>query len=186
MLRILGSAKRLCDGLTRRDWLQAGGISLLGLGLNDLLAPAARARPATSAESAGKARHVILLFLYGGVSQLDTFDPKPPAPVDIRGPFQPIRTVLPGVYLSEHLPLLARRLDRVALVRSLTHPHPIHGVAYAVTGIDRVDIPMELNRHDPRHWPFFGCVIDYLDEQDRPRATPPAMPRTIHLPWVQS
>src|SRR5438105_1977034 len=105
MLRVLGSPKRLCDGVTRRELLQAGGISLLGLGLNDLAdaAPAARL----------PAKHVLLLFLYGAVSQLDTLDPKPDAPQDIRGPFGTIPTRVPGVRLCEHLPRLASMLDRV-------------------------------------------------------------------------
>lgn len=179
MLRILGSHRRLCDGLTRRDLLQAGGASLLGLGLTDLAT-------ASGAGPAPKAKHVIMLFLYGGMSQLDTLDPKPDAPEDIRGPFRAIPTRLPGVRLSEHLPRLASQLDRVTLVRSMSHPYPIHGVAYAVTGIDRVDIPMELNRHDTRHWPYFGSVLDYLDDQDRPTRRLPDVPRTLHLPWVQS
>lgn len=181
MLRVLGSSKRLCDGLTRRDLLQVGGVSLLGLELGDLVS-AAPARPAP-------AKNVILLFLYGGVSQLDTFDPKPDAPEDIRGPFGTIATRLPGVRVSENLPRLASMLDRVAIVRSMSHPYPIHGVAYAVTGVDRIDIPMELNRHDIRHWPYFGSVLDYLDEQTEQgsRARPaPGIPRTLHLPWLQS
>lgn len=181
MLRVLGSPKRLCDGITRRDLLQAGGISLLGLGLGDLAEAAPAGRP--------PAKHVILLFLYGGVSQLDTFDPKPDAPEDIRGPFGSIATRLPGVRLGEHLPRLASALDRVALVRSMSHPYPIHGVAYAVTGINRVDIPMELNRHDIRHWPYFGSVLDYLDDHDSAAARGrrlPSVPKTIHLPWLQS
>jgi hypothetical protein len=178
VLRVLGSPKRLCDGVTRRELLQAGGVSLLGLSLGEL----AEATPAGRAP----ARHVILLFLYGGVSQLDTFDPKPHAPEDIRGPFGTVATRLPGVRLGEHLPRLASVLDRVALVRSMSHPYPIHGVAYAVTGIDRVDIPMELNRHDSRHWPYFGSVLDYLEDRDRPGRAVPAVPRTLHLPWLQS
>ncbi len=190
MLRVLGSPKRLCDGITRRELLQAGGISLLGLGLGELAEATATAR--------APAKHVILLFLYGAVSQLDTLDPKPDAPEDIRGPFRTISTRLPGVRLSEHLPRLASMLDRVALVRSMSHPYPIHGVAYAVTGIDHVDIPMELNRHDIRHWPYFGSVLDYLEDQDHPHALSgpergvgwrsrlPVVPRTLHLPWVQS
>jgi hypothetical protein len=133
-----------------------------------------------------RAKNVILLFLYGAASQLDTLDPKPEAPQDIRGPFGTIATRLPGVRVCEHLPRLAARLDRVSLVRSMSHPYPIHGVAYAVTGIDRVDIPMELNRHDIRHWPYFGSVLDYLEEQEHPGRALPAVPQTIHLPWVQS
>jgi hypothetical protein len=186
VLRVLGSPKRLCDGITRRELLQAGGISLLGLGLGEL----GQAAPSGSAP----AKNIILLFLYGAVSQLDTLDPKPDAPEDIRGPFGTIPTRLPGVRLGEHLPRLASILDRVAVVRSMSHPYPIHGVAYAVTGIDRVDIPMELNRHDSRHWPYFGSVLDYLSDQDSPRPLGegsgvralPTVPRTMHLPWVQS
>jgi hypothetical protein len=177
MLRILGSRKTLCDGLTRRDLLHAGAAGLLGLGLPDLL----RAAP----ESGGRAKNVLLLFLYGGVSQLDTFDPKPDAPEDIRGPFRPIATSVPGVRVCETLPRLARLVDRVALVRSMSHPYPIHGVAYAVSGTDRIDIPMELNRHDTRHWPFFGSVLDYLEDVDHPGQTRD-VPRTMHLPWAQS
>ncbi len=180
MLRVLGSRKKLCDGLTRRDLIQAGGISLLGLGLNDLLA--SPLQPTTK----GRAKNVIMLFLYGGCSQLDTFDPKPDAPDDIRGPFRSIPTSLPGVRVSEHLPRLAKMMNRVSLVRSMSHPHPIHGVAYAVTGIDRVDIPMELNRKDSRHWPFIGSVLDYLEDVDHPGRRLPPVPRVMHLPWVQS
>jgi uncharacterized protein (DUF1501 family) len=178
MLRLMGSPKRLCDGVTRRDFLQAGGASLLGLGLADL----AQATPTRSAP----AKNVILLFLYGAVSQLDTLDPKPDAPEDIRGPFGTIATRLPGVRISELLPRTASMLDRVSVVRSMSHPYPIHGVAYAVTGVGHIDIPMELNRHDGRHWPYFGAVLDYLEDQ-APRGGPRlAVPRTIHLPWTQS
>jgi uncharacterized protein (DUF1501 family) len=193
MLRVLGSRKRLCDGMTRRDLLQAGGVSLLGLGAADLMA-ADGASPPTTTPTNAPAKNVILLFLYGAASQLDTFDPKPDAPEDIRGPFRTIATRLPGVRLCELLPRTAARLDRVAIVRSMSHPYPIHGVAYALSGIGQIDIPMELNRHDSRHWPYFGAVLDYLDDQGaftanpsskRSRETPP-VPRTIHLPWVQS
>src|SRR4051812_600548 len=118
MLRVLGSPKRLCDGLTRRDLLHAGGASLLGLGLTDLGRPVT----ATPTNGFGRAKNVILMFLYGAMSQLDTLDPKPDAPEDIRGPFRPIATALPGVRVCETLPRLARMLDRVAVVRSMSHP----------------------------------------------------------------
>ncbi|MCE9531814.1 MAG: DUF1501 domain-containing protein, partial [Planctomycetes bacterium] len=97
-----------------------------------------------------------------------------------------IATKLPGVRLCESLPRLAQRLDQVTLVRSMSHPYPIHGVAYAVTGIDKIDIPMELNRADSRHWPYFGSVLEYLDEVDHPGQTRSPVPRTMHLPWLQS
>ena len=114
MLRVLGSPKRLCDGMTRRDLLQAGGVSLLGLGLADL----ADAAPAPRVP----AKQVILLFLYGAASQLDTFDPKPDAPQDIRGPFGTIATRLPGVRVCEHLPRLASMLNRVSAATTPSSP----------------------------------------------------------------
>eukprot|EP00913_Durusdinium_trenchii_P011145 g10467.t1 len=192
MLKILGSKRQLCDGVSRREMLQIGGAGLMGLELADLLASNSAAAPVTAGSAAdiggtfGKAKHCIILFLYGSPSQLDTFDPKPNAPNDIRGPFQSIPTSLPGVRISEHLPGIARLLDKTTLVRSLTHPHPIHGVAYALTGIDRVDIPMELNRRDTRHWPNIGSVLEYLDERKHPHASQPAIPNNVHLPWELS
>ena len=185
MLRILGSNRRACDALSRRDMIQAGGASLLGLGLADLLHANEGNEPQLT-RGFGRAKNVILLFLYGGVSQLDTLDPKPGAPEDIRGPFSSISTSLNGVQISEHLPKLAKMADRVSLVRSMTHPYPIHGVAFATTGVKHTDIPMELNRDDSRHWPYFGSVLDYLHEVDNPNAPQPAVPPTMHLPWVQS
>jgi hypothetical protein len=192
MLRIMGSKRQFCDGVTRREMLHVGGTGLLGLGLSDLLAKGSAATPSVVGSTAdlagtfGKAKHCIILFLYGSPSQLETFDPKPNAPADIRGPFQSIPTSVPGVRISEHLPRIAKILDKTTLVRSLNHAHPIHGVAYSLTGIDKVDIPMELNRRDTRHWPSIGSVLEYLDEKDRPQAAPPAIPNNVHLPWELS
>jgi hypothetical protein len=165
MLSILGSAKRLCDGWTRREMLRAGGLSLLGIGLADHLrqSETQAARPATRLhQSFGRAKACILLYLYGAPSQLETFDMKPDAPVEIRGELKPIRSRLPGLDVCELLPNAARIMDRVTVVRSLTHPYPLHGVAYALTGVPQIDVPMELNPRDPRHWPFIGSVVDYL------------------------
>ena len=192
MLRILGSERQFCDSVTRREMLQVGGAGLMGLGLSDLIGDIGKAAPTVDgsatgiAETFGKAKHCIILFLYGSPSQLETFDPKPNAPIDIRGPFQAIPTSVPGVRISEHLPKIAKILDKTTLVRSLTHPHPIHGVAYSLTGIDRVDIPMELNRRDTRHWPNIGSVLEYLDEKDHSRTLRPAIPNNVHLPWELS
>lgn len=130
MIRMLGGPKRLCDGLTRRDLLTIGSLGLMGLG-------AGRAGAAERASTAllpgfGRAKSCILLFLYGSPSQLETFDPKPDAPSGIRGEFGVIPTSVPGLNICERLPLLARVMDKVAVVRSVTHPHPLHGVAYAL------------------------------------------------------
>jgi uncharacterized protein (DUF1501 family) len=185
MLKILGSTKRLCDGLSRRDLLHAGASSLLGLSLADLTRKPANANVAR-ARNFGAAKNVILLYLYGAVSQIDTLDPKPNAPSNIRGPFRAINTKIPGVHLGEHLPRLAERMDKITVVRSMNHPLPIHNVANTVTGIRETDIPMETNGRDPRHWPFFGSVLDYLDGQSPGRLNGAMIPKNVIIPWRQS
>jgi hypothetical protein len=182
MLRILGSPKTFCDGLTRRDMLWAGALGLFGRG--DFLRPsAAQAAPAgaKAGKSFGKARACILLYLYGSPSQIETFDMKPGAPAEVRGELKPIRSSLPGADVCELLPNTAKVMDKVTVLRSLTHPYPIHGVAYALTGVPQIDIPMELNPHDGRHWPFLGSVVDYLARAKGGR--PPAVPSNIALPF---
>src|SRR5438046_6351584 len=134
MFRILGSPKRFSDGLTRRDMLWAGGLGLFGLGLTDVL----RLQADTSRladKHFGQAKACILLYLYGSPSQLETFDPKPAAPVGIRGELGVIRSRVPGTLVGELLPHTARVMDRVTVLRSLTHPYPIHGAAFALTGV---------------------------------------------------
>jgi hypothetical protein len=173
MLRIMGSPGRLCDGWTRREMLRAGGLSLFGLGLADFLRLAdAQASPPQRPRSFGRARSCILLYLYGSPSQLETFDPKPDAPPEIRGELKSIRSALPGLDVCELLPNAAKVMDRVTVVRSLTHPYPIHGAAYALTGVTQIDIPMELNPRDGRHWPFIGSVVDYLGRREGPLTLP--------------
>jgi hypothetical protein len=186
MLRVLGSPKRLCDGWTRRDMLWAGGLGLFGLGLGDLFrleeAQASSARPAAGRHF-GQAKSCILLYLYGAPSQLELCDMKPEAPAEIRGELRPIRSSLAGCDVCELLPHLGRVLDRMTVVRSMTHPYPIHGVAYATTGVPQIDIPMELNPRDGRHWPFIGSVVDYLERSrssGRPRGR---VPDNIALPF---
>ncbi|MCA9080701.1 MAG: DUF1501 domain-containing protein [Planctomycetaceae bacterium] len=166
MLRVLGSPKRLCDGLTRRDMLNVGASALGGLGLSTLLEQQAAASGAT-AESFGKAKNCIILFLYGSPSQLETFDMKPEAPVEVRGSMQPIPSSLPGLPVCEHLPEMAKIMDRTTVIRSVTHPHPIHGVAYAMTGTAVIDVGMELNPYDERHHPYFASCVEYLERQQR-------------------
>ena len=185
MLRILGGPKRLCDGITRRDLLHVGSLGLLGLGLRDWSLPA-RARagdalPSSSLPGFGRARSCILLFLYGSPSQLETFDMKPDAPPEIRGEFRPIRSRLPGLDVCELLPNAAKVMDKVTVLRSLTHPYPIHGVAYATTGVPQIDVPMELNPRDGRHWPFVGSVVEYLTAGKSSKRD--AVPTNIALPW---
>jgi hypothetical protein len=183
MLRILGSPKKLCNQMTRRDMLWAGGLSLFGLGLTDLYRASAAPRSDPVGRSFGKAKSCILLYLYGSPSQLETFDMKPDAPDEVRGEMKPIRSATPGCDVCEYLPQTAKVMDKVTVVRSLTHPYPIHGVAYATTGISQIDLAMELNPHDSRHWPFIGSVVDYVGQQSaRPQAER-RVPDNIALPF---
>lgn len=180
MLRILGSPRRLCDGLTRREMLRAGGLGLCGLGLDTLL----RLGEARAEEGAGggQAQACIILYLYGAPSQLETYDPKPDAPAEIRGEFGSIATPIAGLRVCEHLPRLARVLDRATVVRSMTHPYNIHSAAYTLTGVPFVDIPMELNPYDTRHWPYVGSVLEYLQRRQQP-AEVAEVPLHLALPF---
>lgn len=177
MLSILGNRKRACDGLTRREWLQAGGLGLFGLSLADLLEREALAAGKSSFATFGKAKSCICLFLYGAWSQLDTLDMKPDASEEIRGGFKPIATSLPGLAICEHLPRLAQWMDRVSLVRSLTHPYPTHCVAYALSGI-----PENPLRDPSAYWPFYSSTLDYLWERTG-AAEPRGIPRQMYLPF---
>ncbi len=186
MIRVLGSPKRLCDGLTRRDLLHVGSLGLLGLGLDaSSLAQAKAAPPPSRGGGFGQAKSCIFLFLYGSPSQLETFDPKPEAPEQIRGELKSISSSVPGLDVCELLPKLSKVMDKVTVIRSVSHPYPIHGVAYATTGIPRIDVSLELNPKDPGQYPFIGSVVDYIDAKqggvDRPE-----VPRNLALPWAFS
>src|SRR5262245_38938562 len=116
MIRLLGSRRTLCDGLTRRDFLQLGGLGAFGLGLGDVLRlQTAHAKP-TKGAGFGRARACILLFPYGSPSQHETFDPKPDAPAEVQGELRATATSVPGVSICERLPRIARLMDRVTVV----------------------------------------------------------------------
>ena len=183
MLRILGSHKRLCDGLTRRDFLQAGGLGMLGLGAQNSLGalPTVAAAQAARDDTFGRAKRCILLYLYGAASQLETFDPKPDAPPEVRGELGAISTSVPGVQIGELLPQTARIVDRATIVRSMTHPYPLHASAFTLTSIPTINVPLQMSPRDPRHWPFIGSVVDYLADQGGEPAPP--ISRNIGLPW---
>jgi hypothetical protein len=165
--------------------LQAGALGFFGLHLSDFLRlNELQAAPSEhlSETRFGQAKSCILLHLYGSPSQLETFDMKPDAPVEIRGELKPIRSSLPGLDVCELLPNTARVMDRCSVVRSMSHPYPIHGVAYALTGVPTIDIPMELNPHDPRHWPFVGSVVDYVSQASA-KGEQADVPNNIALPF---
>lgn len=178
MLRILGSRRRLCDGITRRDLLQVGGLGLFGLGLADWFC--LQAAPAVS--RFGQARSCILIHLFGAPPQHETFDPKPDAPDEIQGEMKEIACRIPGVRIGEGLPRVAGIADRLTIVRSLTHRWPFHGVHYAISGIPEISPTVEADPNDRRLWPFIGSVVDYLGARRSDGAAAP-VPANIALPF---
>jgi Protein of unknown function (DUF1501) len=134
MLKVLGGGARDCDGITRRSFLQAGVLGLGGLALPDLL----RLRAIGAADGSARGRSVILFWLSGGPGHMETWDPKPDAPRGFRGPFGAIATSLPGVHFSELLPEQARRMDRLAIVRTVNHGTGDHtkGNHWMLTGYE--------------------------------------------------
>ncbi|MCE9561131.1 MAG: DUF1501 domain-containing protein [Planctomycetes bacterium] len=176
MLRILGSPKRACNGLTRREWLVAGGLGML----------TANAAAPTPTRTAAKAKNVILLYLFGGPSQLDTFDPKPNAPAEVRGEWKSIRTRVPGLDVCELLPHTAKVMDRVTLIRSLNHPWNFHGMQYATTGLPQGSIPIEETQQHAEQWPFLGSVVTYLDHKNHGPKPKGSVPDNVMLPWLLS
>jgi hypothetical protein len=188
MLRVLGSQRTVCGGMSRRDLLRVGGLGLAGASLpqiNDWQAASASENKPRG-KSFGKAKGILLIHLYGSPSQLEWADPKRDAPVEIRGTLDHIPSSLPGCDVCELLPNLAKVMDRTTVIRSMTHPFPLHGVAYALTGIPAISAPMELSPRDPAHWPFFGSVVDYVETKRRGNAPPPAVPQNMALPFPMS
>lgn len=188
MLRVLGSSQRLCDGMTRREALRVGGLGMGGLSLASSLAlKQASASESFTSEFAhfGKAKRCLLLYLYGAPSQIETFDMKPNAPVEVRGTMKPIPSSLPGMDVCEYLPQTSRIMDRVTTIRSVTHPYPIHGVAFATTGIPAIDVAMELAPHDARHHPYFGSAVEYIKRMQG-NSGDPTIPQNVALPFQMS
>jgi len=187
MIRILGNRKTLCTGISRRDLLHIGGLGAFGFGLSDLfqLRQLRQLQASDSSRSTqfGRAKACILIYKYGSPPQHETFDPKPDAPAEIQGEMKAIPTRVPGIHIGDHLPKIASIMDRLTVVRSLTHPYPLHGTVYATTGIPEVDTKIESKPRDKRQWPFIGSVVDYLEDQ-RTGGRLPAMPRNIALPFV--
>ncbi|MDB5337927.1 MAG: hypothetical protein JWN70_3546, partial [Planctomycetaceae bacterium] len=118
MLQLGNVRVPVCHGVTRRSFLEAGETGLAGLSLPTLLS--LQSAGAVESQNA-KIRNCITIFLVGSPGHLDTWDMKPEAPAEIRGKFKPISTNAPGIDICEHFPLMARMMDKVALIRSLHH-----------------------------------------------------------------
>src|SRR5580704_3376981 len=156
---------------SRRDVVRAGAFGLLGS-----FVPSAAAAPRRSAKS------VILLFMWGGPSHIDTWDPKPDAAAEIRGEFRAIQTSVPGLRISEHFPRLAARAGKYTIVRSMTHTDAAHlsPVHHLLTGHLAAKVNSDADGPTRADWPCLGAVV----EKVAPGAGP--MPTAVTLPWIVS
>ena len=142
----------------RRAAIQAGGIGLLGLGMNHL--QALQAADVTTYRGNKTAKSVIYIFLSGGLGQHDSFDMKPEAPENIRGEFQPIATKTPGLEICEHLPKLAQRSHLWSICRSLTHPTNDHSAGHMIMLTGKTMLPPGFDPNGPKRtdWPSIASV----------------------------
>lgn len=176
----------LASGLTRRGALRAGFLALGGLGLSGLLRGEARAAGSSAGRSLGagfgRAKSCIVIFQWGGPSHLDTWDPKPEAPAEIRGPFASIETASPGVRISEHFPRLARQTDRLAIVRSMSHDDPAHlsTVHRFQTGHLAPKVKSDADGPSPNDWPHMGSFVAKL------LPSRGVLPPAVTMPWLVS
>lgn len=155
---------RLCQGVTRREWLRVGGLSSMGLMLPELLRAE---RPVEDrGGSFGRAKSCIFCFLFGAPAHQDIWDLKPDAPAEVRGPFNPISTSVPGTQFGEHIPRTGQMADRFALIRSVTHPDSTHTVAmhYMQTGV-RHRRPNTNPTNLADDFPCFGATVNLLNRE---------------------
>jgi hypothetical protein len=181
MLNLLAdnSGVRFCDGLTRREALQVGGLGTLGLALPQFLAARARAAE-TAGGTFGRAKRVIMLFMWGGPAHQDTWDLKPHGPEASRGEFLPIATSVPGIHISEHFPLIARHADKLAIVRSVGQDDNNHstGAHASLTG-HRHELKAESFGARDTDFPHYGSVLTKLRPNERSMPTFVALPEVI-------
>lgn len=161
----------------RRQCLTAGSLGLLGLTQADLMRLRA-ASPETAVNAKPRRNSCVFLFLFGGPSQIDLFDMKPAAPVEVRGEFQPIDTAVPGLRICEHLPMLAGQMDKICLLRSMTHRMNVHGPACSevFTGREYFGPPVT-DESTPQDWPSLSAMTM------RYGAPFNGLPPSVVLPW---
>jgi hypothetical protein len=173
MLTILGSRHRFCDRMSRRSFLQIGGLAMGGLTLPQLLRAEAQAGITRSHKA------VIMIFLSGGPPHQDMFDLKMDAPAEIRGEFKPIKTNVPGIEICEHLPLMAGMMDRLAIIRSVVGSEGHHASFQCMTGRTHA-------RQPAGGWPSLGSTVSKLQGPTHP-AIPPFVclsPRMKTSTWA--
>lgn len=183
MLNVRSRPSRVCNGLTRRHLLQAAGAGLLGASLPQLLAA-----EQSGAAAGAKAKSVIFVFLFGGPSQLETFDMKPEAPQEIRGPYRSIASRSPDLLVCEHLPRLAALSDQYAVIRTMSHGQNDHNACHVIqTGHEMPPAergPARVNATE-KDWPAYGSIVEYLDQRaDRGRSAADRrdFPSFVYLP----
>jgi hypothetical protein len=176
MLHLVDNHPR-ASGLSRRAWLGVGALSTVGIGLPQLLAKVGQAAESKQATPAlarglggttfGRAKNVIFLWLQGGPPQHETFDPKPDAPAEIRGPFRPIATNVHGIQFCELLPRTSRIADQLAVVRSLYTNDNNHDVSgyWVLTGNSYG--PGSARQIKPTDWPYFGSLVKMLKPSEK-------------------
>ncbi len=190
MLSIPGQTGFTCDGFSRREFLRVGGAGILGLSLGDVLRLQTLAKEPAATEKSkngwGQAKSVILLFLQGGPSHIDIWDPKPDAPSNIRGEFKPIKTKVPGIWLSETMPLLGQQMDKATLIRSVSYtPAGLFNHTAAIyqmmTGYtpDRVSPSGQLEPPAPNDFPHAGSQIVRLKPSQEPMLPFVMLPRPL-------
>ena len=166
-----------CDGVSRRDFLRIGGLALGGASLPGIM----QAEALKGGASGGRShKAVIMIFLPGGPSHQDMFDLKMDAPAEIRGEFKPISTNVPGIQITEHLPKLAKMMDRMTLIRSMVDCDNKHDAFQCLTGRPSANQPSG-------GWPAFGSVISSLQGCADP-AVPSFVglaPKMGHMPWAR-
>ncbi len=155
------------SGLTRREIMRVGGLSSLGLGLPSLLRNTVTASSLTRDQSFGRAKNVLFLWLQGGPPQHETFDPKPDAPAEIRGEFQPIATNVPGIDFCELLPRTARIADKLAIIRSISTANDLHDASgyWVLTG--KKYLGSQSRQISPTDWPYMGSIIKKLKPSEQ-------------------
>lgn len=176
MIPVFHSQDPLPRRLPRRELLRIGGLSLLGLTSAQLAALRAAESPVASPPQ--RAKSCVFLFLFGGPSQVDLWDMKPQAGPEIRGEFNPIATNVPGIEICEHLPLLSRQMDKLCLLRSMTHRMNVHGPACSeiITGRPYFGPPTtdQATRED---WPSLSSLATRFGRSQA------GLPPSVVLPW---
>ena len=182
MFSIHDKPARLCDGLSRRELLRVGGLGAFGLSAGQL--SSARGESLATVNPAGlpgfgKARSCIVLFLLGGPPQHETWDPKPHAPAEIRGDFQPIASAIPGLHVGEMMPKTAALADRVSVLRAVATDDNAHSASgyWMLTGSPHQPRNVEnAGTGAPNDWPCLAAVVRSL------RGDTSRLPASIRLP----